>query len=77
MLTAMVIVGAMQIMGVILVSSMFVVLVADSTQVSRIVSKSLLVSIVLAEIAVLLGIAAAFNGDGIAGGVIVLVAVGN
>jgi len=76
MLTAMVVVGAMQIMGVILVAAMLVVPVASATQVSRSFSESLLVSVVLAELAVVLGIAVAFYGGVTAGGVIVLVAVG-
>jgi zinc transport system permease protein len=76
MLTAMVVVGAMQIMGVILVAAMLVVPVASATQVSRSFSESLLISVVLAELAVLLGIAVAYYGGVTAGGVIVLVAVG-
>ena len=76
MLTAMVVVGAMQIMGVILVAAMLVVPVAGATQVSRSFSESLVVSVVLAELAVLLGIGVAFYGGVTAGGVIVLVAVG-
>jgi zinc transport system permease protein len=72
----MVVVGAMQIMGVILVAAMLVVPVAGATQVSRSFSESLVVSVVLAELAVLLGIAAAYYGGVTAGGVIVLVAVG-
>jgi len=76
MLTAMVVVGAMQIMGVILVAAMLVVPVAGATQVSRSFSESLVVSVVLAELAVLLGIAFAFYGGVTAGGIIVLVAVG-
>ena len=76
MLTAMVVVGAMQIMGVILVAAMLVVPVAGATQVSRSFSESLVVSVVLAELAVLLGIAAAYYGGVTAGGVIVLFAVG-
>ena len=76
MLTAMVVVGAMQIMGVILVAAMLVVPVAGATQVSRSFSESLVLSVVLAELAVLLGIAAAYYGGVTAGGVIVLVAVG-
>jgi zinc transport system permease protein len=75
MLTAMVVVGAMQIMGVILVAAMLVVPVAGATQVSRSFSESLVVSVVLAELAVLLGIAVAYYGGVTAGGVIVLVAV--
>ncbi|WP_254839220.1 metal ABC transporter permease [Natronomonas marina] len=76
MLTAMVVVGAMQIMGVILVAAMLVVPVAGATQVSRSFSESLWVSVVLAELAVLLGIAVAYYTGVTAGGVIVLVAVG-
>jgi zinc transport system permease protein len=76
MLTAMVVVGAMQIMGVILVAAMLVVPVAGAAQVSRSFNESLLVSVVLAELAVILGIAASYYGEATAGGVIVLVAVG-
>ncbi len=76
MLTAMVVVGAMQIMGVILVAAMLVVPVAGATQVSRSFSESLVVSVVLAELSVLLGIAIAYYGGVTAGGIIVLVAVG-
>ena len=76
MLTALVVVGAMQIMGVILVAAMLVVPVAGATQVSRSFSESLLVSIVLAELAVVLGIGISCYAGATAGGVIVLVAVG-
>jgi len=76
MLTALVVVGAMQIMGVILVAAMLVVPVAGAAQVSRSFSQSLLVSVVLAELAVVLGIGVSFYGGATAGGVIVLVAVG-
>jgi zinc transport system permease protein len=75
MLTALVVVGAMQIMGVILVAAMLVVPVAGAAQVSRSFTESILVSIVLAELAVLLGIGLAYYGEATAGGVIVLVAV--
>jgi zinc transport system permease protein len=75
MLTALVVVGAMQIMGVILVAAMLVVPVAAATQISRSFSESLLVSVVLAELAVILGIGASYYGGATAGGVIVLVAV--
>jgi zinc transport system permease protein len=76
MLTAMVVVGAMQIMGVILVAAMLVVPVAGAAQVSRSFGESILVSVVLAELAVLVGIGVSFYGGATAGGVIVLVAVG-
>jgi zinc transport system permease protein len=66
----------MQIMGVILVAAMLVVPVAGAAQVSRSFSESLLVSVVLAQLAVLLGIGLSYYGEATAGGVIVLVAVG-
>jgi zinc transport system permease protein len=75
MLTALVVVGAMQIMGVILVAAMLVVPVAGATQVARSFNESLLISIVLAELAVLLGIGLSYYGGATAGGVVVLVAV--
>ncbi|WP_136717535.1 metal ABC transporter permease [Halorientalis salina] len=75
MLTALVVVGAMQIMGVILVAAMLVVPVAGAAQVARSFGESLLVSVVLAELAVLLGIGLSYYGEATAGGVIVLVAV--
>jgi zinc transport system permease protein len=75
MLTALVVVGAMQIMGVILVAAMLVVPVAGAAQVSRSFTGALLVSVVLAELAVVLGIAVAYYAGATAGGVVVLVAV--
>jgi zinc transport system permease protein len=74
-LTALVVVGAMQIMGVILVAAMLVVPVAAAGQVARSFTESLLVAVVLAQLSVLLGIGVAFYGEATAGGVIVLVAV--
>ncbi|WP_144905838.1 metal ABC transporter permease [Halobellus captivus] len=76
MLTALVVVGAMQIMGVILVAAMLVVPVAAASQLSRSFTESIYVSIVLAEAAVLLGIGVAYYGRATGGPVIVLVAVG-
>nr|WP_241432456.1 metal ABC transporter permease [Natrinema gari] len=75
LLTAMVVVGAMQIMGVILVAAMLVVPVAGASQVSRSFNESILVSIVLAELAVILGIGVSYSAEATAGGVIVLLAV--
>ena len=71
MVTALVVVGAMQIMGVILVAAMLVVPVAGATQVSGSFTESLVVSVLLAELSVVLGIAVAYY----AGGVVVLCAV--
>jgi zinc transport system permease protein len=76
MLTALVVVGAMQIMGVILVAAMLVVPVAAATQLSRSFTQSIWLSVILAELAVLLGIGVSYYGGATAGGVIVLVAVG-
>lgn len=75
MLTAMVVVGAMQIMGVILVAAMLVVPVAGATQLARSFKGALLGSIILAELAVLVGITLSFQYRTTAGGTIVLVAV--
>jgi zinc transport system permease protein len=75
MLTALVVVGAMQIMGVILVAAMLVVPVAGAAQVARSFTESLVIAVVLAELAVLIGIGIAYYGGATAGGVIVLVAV--
>ena len=75
MLTAMVVVGAMQIMGVILVAAMLVVPVAGASQVARSFNEALVVSVVLAELAVLVGIGISYYAGATAGGVVVLVAV--
>ncbi|WP_394338841.1 metal ABC transporter permease [Halosegnis longus] len=75
MTTALVVVGAMQIMGVILVAAMLVVPVAGATQVSRSFTESLVVSVLLAELSVVLGIAVAYYAGATAGGVVVLCAV--
>jgi zinc transport system permease protein len=75
MLTALVVVGAMQIMGVILVAAMLVVPVAAAGQVAKSFTGSLFASVLLAELSVLVGIGLAYYGEATAGGVIVLVAV--
>ncbi len=75
MLTALVVVGAMQIMGVILVAAMLVVPVAAATQLADSFRASLLAAVVLAELAVVLGITLAYLSSATAGGVIVLVSV--
>jgi zinc transport system permease protein len=75
-LTALVVVGAMQIMGVILVAAMLVVPVAAAAQLARGFREALLASVVLAQIAVLVGITLSFRYNTTAGGTIVLVAVG-
>jgi zinc transport system permease protein len=62
-------------MGVILVAAMLVVPVAGAAQVARSFTESLVIAVVLAELAVLIGIGIAYYGGATAGGVIVLVAV--
>lgn len=74
-LTALVVVGAMQIIGVILVAAMLVVPVAAPAQLARGFRGALLASVVLAQIAVLAGITPSFRYNTTAGGTIVLVAV--
>jgi zinc transport system permease protein len=74
-LTALVVVGAMQIMGVILVAAMLVVPVAAAAQLADSFRGALLASILVAELAVLVGITLAYEFEATAGGVIVLVAV--
>ncbi|WP_117594731.1 metal ABC transporter permease [Haloprofundus halophilus] len=76
MLTALVVVAAMQIMGVILVAAMLVVPVAAAAQVARSFRESVLVAVVVGELAVLLGLAASYQYGVAAGGAIVLVAIG-
>lgn len=75
MLTALVIVAAMQIMGVILVAALLVVPVAAAAQIARSFTSSLLYGVVIAEISVLVGITLSYAYDLAAGGTIVLVAI--
>lgn len=75
-LTAVVVVAAMQIMGVILVAAMLVVPVAAASQVARSFKESLVVSVVAAEVAAIVGITLSYAHGVAAGGAIVLVAIG-
>ncbi|NHN48309.1 metal ABC transporter permease [Halostella sp. JP-L12] len=75
-LTAVVVVAAMQIMGIILVAAMLVVPVAAAAQVARTFKGSLVLSVVAAEIAVLLGVTVSYGYGTAAGGTIVLAAIG-
>ncbi len=75
MLTALVVVAAMQIMGVILVAAMLVVPVAAAAQVARSFRESVLVAVVVGELAVLFGLTASYQYGVAAGGAIVLVAI--
>jgi zinc transport system permease protein len=75
-LTAFVVVAAMQIMGVILVAAMLVVPVATAAQLGRSFRESVLVAVVAAELAVVCGIGLSYAYGLAAGGTIVLVAIG-
>ncbi|SEO46790.1 zinc transport system permease protein [Halogranum amylolyticum] len=75
-LTAFVVVAAMQIMGVILVAAMLVVPVATAAQLGRSFRESVLVSVVAAELAVVVGVGLSYTYGLAAGGTIVLVAIG-
>jgi len=75
-LTALVIVAAMQIMGVILVAAMLVVPVAAAGQIAPSFKASVLIAIVLAEISVFSGVTLSYTHDVAASGSIVLVAIG-
>lgn len=75
-LSAVVVVVAMQILGVILVAAMLVVPVAAAAQVARSFRESLLVGVFVAELAILVGISLSYGYGVAAGGSIVLVAIG-
>ncbi|WP_089877350.1 metal ABC transporter permease [Halogeometricum limi] len=75
-LTAMVVVGAMQMMGVILVAAMLVVPVAAATQFARSFKRSIVLAIVAGQVAVLTGTTLSYAYGIAAGGTIVLVAIG-
>lgn len=75
-LTALVVVGAMQMMGVILVAAMLVIPVAAAAQLARSFKHSILLAIVAAQIAVLVGTTLSYTFGIAAGGSIVLVAIG-
>jgi zinc transport system permease protein len=75
-LTALVVVAAMQIMGVILVAAMLVVPVAATTEVAPSFRASVLIAIVVAEAAVVIGMTFSYLYGLAAGGTIVLSAIG-
>lgn len=74
-LTAVVVVAAMQIMGVILVAAMLVVPVAATTEVAPSFKASVLMSVVVAQVAVVVGMTFSYLYGLAAGGMIVLVAI--
>jgi zinc transport system permease protein len=73
-LTAVVVVGAMQIMGVILVAAMLVIPVAATTWVGGF-KRSIVAAVVVGQIATVAGVTLSYVYDVAAGGTIVLVAI--
>ena len=74
-LTAMVVVAAMQILGAILVAAMLVVPVAAAMQVTTSFNRGLVLAVVIAEIAVVGGLVLSYLWNVAAGPMIVLVAI--
>ncbi|WP_216087257.1 metal ABC transporter permease [Halopiger xanaduensis] len=74
-LTALVVVSAMQIMGVILVAAMLVVPVAAAALVARSFKRSILLAILVAEFAAVAGVTVSYSYGIAAGGSIVLAAI--
>ncbi|MFW5918222.1 MAG: metal ABC transporter permease [Haloferacaceae archaeon] len=74
-LTAVVVVGAMQIMGVILVAAMLVIPVAAATPASGF-KRSIVAAIAAGQFATVAGVTLSYRYDVAAGGTIVLVAIG-
>ena len=74
-LTAVVVVGSMQIMGAILVAAMLVVPVAAATAVSG-VGRSVVAAVAAGQLATLTGTTLSYSYDIAAGGGIALVAIG-
>jgi zinc transport system permease protein len=74
-LTALVVVGAMQMMGVILVAAMLVVPVAAATQLAQSFKQSLVLAIVAAQVAVLSGTTLSYTYGVATGGTIVVAAI--
>jgi zinc transport system permease protein len=75
-LTAAVVVSAMQILGVILVAAMLVVPVATAARVARTFKQSLLLAVLAAEFAGIVGVTISYHYGLAAGGSIVLAAIG-
>jgi len=74
-LTAVVVVAAMQILGIILVAAMLVVPVATVAPQARSFSHAVALSIVAAQVAVVGGVTVAYAGGVAVGGTIVLLAI--
>ncbi|SEQ33196.1 metal ABC transporter permease [Natrinema salaciae] len=74
-MTAVVVVGAMQILGVILVAAMLVVPVAAATQIAHSFRETLLLSILFGQVSVVGGFAFSISQELPTGGSIVVVAI--
>jgi zinc transport system permease protein len=74
-LTAFVVVGAMQVLGIILVAALLVVPVAAAAQVARNFRESQSLGVLFGEVSVVAGLAAAFALNSPPGGTIVMVAI--
>ena len=74
-MTAVVVVGAMQILGVILVAAMLVIPVAAASQVAKSFRETLYLSVLFGQLSILGGFAFSLYGSHPAGGSIVVVAI--
>ncbi|MES3160140.1 MAG: metal ABC transporter permease [Halorubrum sp.] len=75
-MTATVVVGAMQILGVILVAGLLVIPVAAASQLSQSFRETIYVSVLIGQIAVLGGLAVAIGASLPPGGSIIVIAIG-
>lgn len=75
-MTATVVVGAMQILGVILVAGLLVIPVAAASQISRSFRETLFLSVLIGQLAVLGGLAVAIGASLPPGGSIIVIAIG-
>ena len=75
-MTATVVVGAMQILGVILVAGLLVIPVAAASQLSRSFRETVFLSVLIGQVAVLGGLAVAIGASLPPGGSIIVIAIG-
>ena len=75
-LTSFVVVGAMQVLGIILVAALLVVPVAAATQIAATFRESMYLGVLFGELSVLVGLSVAFPLNAPPGGTIVIVAIG-
>lgn len=75
-MTAVVVVGAMQILGVILVAGLLVIPVAAASQVARSFRETLYLSVLIGQASILFGIGASIVYSLPSGGTVIVVAIG-